>query len=72
MIGCCQHSAADILPAGLSLVTLAGLLSASLLVSLVRRRASAHRSRVAVLARLATLKPGARPVEHRASTLKRG
>jgi hypothetical protein len=47
--------AAGLLPAELSVATLGGLTVASLLVTLIRRRATAQRSRAAVLARLASL-----------------
>jgi hypothetical protein len=42
-------------PAELSVATIAGISALSLLVTLLRRRAAARRSRVVVLARLASL-----------------
>ena len=49
-----------LLPAEVSVATLGSLAGASLLVTLLRRRAAARRSRAAVLARLAGLTRGLR------------
>jgi hypothetical protein len=51
----------DLLPTELSVATVAGLSAVSVLVTILRRKASARRSRVLVLARLAALRSAKQP-----------
>jgi hypothetical protein len=53
----------DTVPAELSVVTIAGISALSVLMTLLRRRAAAQRSRAVVLARLASLAHPRRPIE---------